>query len=63
MPERVLLVEDRESLRGLLHRALVAGRFEVVAVGDAETAAMKKEVAAADAATALEALKKRMSGG
>ena len=32
MPERVLLVEDRESLRGLLHRALVAGRFEVVAV-------------------------------
>jgi chromosome segregation ATPase len=31
--------------------------------GDAETAAMKKEVAAADAAAALEALKKRMSGG
>ena len=41
MPERVLLVEDRESLRGLLHRALVAGRFEVVAVGDAETAAAR----------------------
>ena len=32
MPERVLLVEDRESLRGLLSRALVAGRLEVVAV-------------------------------
>ena len=28
MPERVLLVEDRESLRGLLSRALTAGRFE-----------------------------------
>ncbi|MEY3210548.1 MAG: hypothetical protein RIT28_1029, partial [Pseudomonadota bacterium] len=39
MPERVLLVEDRESLRGLLSRALTAGRLEVVAVGDAEAAA------------------------
>lgn len=31
--------------------------------GDAETAKMKKEVAQADAAAALEALKKKMSGG
>ncbi|MCK6525990.1 sigma-54 dependent transcriptional regulator [Myxococcota bacterium] len=38
MPERVLLVEDRESLRNLLGRALIAGRLEVVAVGDAEAA-------------------------
>jgi len=31
--------------------------------GDAETAQMRKEVAAADAATALEELKKKMGGG